>query len=480
MGADKKIKQRADLPFDPDMESPDLRDYTVFEEDEETENPQQKESTTHHMKIHWHDVMRCGKRRPALEGTLRQKASLVGRVGVMYLSTGTGAWRVRESMNTVARALGVTVSADIGLTNLNLSVFDGVHHYTQSLALTTASINTDRLMHLSEWLAKFPERAKTTSTEEFHEELDKVMSKPGNYKPLSLGLAAALACAGFCFNLGGGIVEVICAFVGAFVGQFIRSVLSRKKLTLLAVIAISVACGCLAYIGLILCLERFCGVSSVHESGYICSMLFIIPGFPLITGGIDIAKIDMRSGLERLTYAVLMCAAATYTGMVVAYLLHFAPKDFVPLNLSPAVHIPLWILASFCGVYGFSYLYNSPRKMAFTAALIGMMTNTFRLILAEYVGLPATITCFIGAFCSGMLASVAKKRFNYPRISLTVPANVISVPGMFMYRGFYFLTVGNITEGFAALTRVILMVLALPLGLVFARFISDKHFRTVD
>ena len=35
-------------------------------------------------------------------------------------------------------------------------------------------------------------------------------------------------------------------------------------------------------------------------------MLFIIPGFPFITSGIDLAKLDMRSGLERLAYSLII------------------------------------------------------------------------------------------------------------------------------------------------------------------------------
>ena len=54
-------------------------------------------------------------------------------------------------------------------------------------------------------------------------------------------------------------------------------------------------------------------VSAQHEAGYICSMLFIIPGFPFITSGIDLAKLDMRSGLERLAYAILIILVATMT-----------------------------------------------------------------------------------------------------------------------------------------------------------------------
>ena len=40
-------------------------------------------------------------------------------------------------------------------------------------------------------------------------------------------------------------------------------------------------------------------------------MLFIIPGFPFITSGIDLAKLDMRSGMERLTYALIIVLVAT-------------------------------------------------------------------------------------------------------------------------------------------------------------------------
>ena len=76
-------------------------------------------------------------------------------------------------------------------------------------------------------------------------------------------------------------------------------------------------------------------VSAVHQAGYICAMLFVIPGFPLITGGIDLAKLDMRSGLERVTYALfLILTVATMTGWVTAMVFNFEPADFAALNIS--------------------------------------------------------------------------------------------------------------------------------------------------
>ena len=59
-------------------------------------------SEKHHMQIPWYDVI-VSEERQADHATLEERASLVGRVGIMLLACGTGAWRVREAMNTVAR-----------------------------------------------------------------------------------------------------------------------------------------------------------------------------------------------------------------------------------------------------------------------------------------------------------------------------------------------------------------------------------------
>ncbi len=441
--------------------------------------PQQKKSTTHHMKIHWHQLEN-NSNGPALKAGLREKATLIGRIGLMMLATGTGAWRVREAMNKAARSLGVTVTADIGLVNINMTCFDGKHHYTQALNLTTSGVNTDRMMALEGVLRNFEEDARTQSVHEFHKRLDEVQGMKPNHNALSLALAAALACGGFCFLLGGGLVEMICTFLGAGVGQYIRAKLGAKKITLSATVFISVAAACVVYVAAIKFLELFVGVSRTAEAGYICSMLFVIPGFPLITGGIDIAKIDMRSGLERLSYALLMIIIATFAGLITALILKFSPKDFAPQDIDPMLHCLLRVIASFCGVYGFSFLYNSPKRMALAAALIGMISNTLRLELIDIFGTPAGVAALIGSLTAGLLATAVHRKLGFPRISLTVPAIVIMVPGLFMYRSFYFLSTGAVDAGLQALVKVLIIVIALPIGLVMARILTDKRFRTVD
>ena len=75
-------------------------------------------SEKHHMKILWEEFFKSDDDTLAQDATLVEKASIVGRVGIMLLSCGTGAWRVRDSMDTIARTLGITFSTDIGLVSI--------------------------------------------------------------------------------------------------------------------------------------------------------------------------------------------------------------------------------------------------------------------------------------------------------------------------------------------------------------------------
>ena len=61
-----------------------------------------------HMEIPWHDYIENDSEVLIQQAGLIEKASVVGRVGLIMLSCGTGAWRVRTSMNRLSKELGVT------------------------------------------------------------------------------------------------------------------------------------------------------------------------------------------------------------------------------------------------------------------------------------------------------------------------------------------------------------------------------------
>ena len=49
---------------------------------------------SNHMEIYWHDYAGSDGKMPIVEASLTEKASIIGRTGLMLLSCGTGAWRV--------------------------------------------------------------------------------------------------------------------------------------------------------------------------------------------------------------------------------------------------------------------------------------------------------------------------------------------------------------------------------------------------
>ena len=180
---------------------------------------------------------------------------------------------------------------------------------------------------------------------------------------------------------------------------------------------------------------------------------------------------------EELAYAVLIILVATMTAWIMALLLHLQPVQFPALSLTLPEEIVFRLLASFGGVFGFSLMFNSPRNLAVCAALIGAVTNTFRLELVSLAGFPPAVAAFLGALLSGLLASCLKSAAGYPRISVTVPSIVIMVPGLYFYRAIYNLGILSLMDSATWFADAILIIVALPLGLIFARIVTDKTFR---
>lgn len=318
----------------------------------------------------------------------------------------TGAWRVRSSMNELSELMEVTCTADIGLMSINYTCFDGDNSFSQSLCLTSTGVNTSQLNRLEKFVIDFKSDHLNQNCEEIHSLLDDIEKIHGLYTPNTLAAAAALACGAFTFLLGGGVVEMLCAFVGAGIGNYIRCRLSQKHYTLFLCITASVSAACLTFTGLLKLLE-------------------------------------------------------------IAFSVNLLLWQLVLLRL----------LTSFCGVLGFSLMFNSPIKLAMATGIIGAVSNTIRLEFIDLAAFPPAVAAFICAFIAGILASTLKGVAGYPRISITVPSIVIMVPGLYLYRGFYNLGIMELSTAASWLSSALLIILALPLGLIFARIITDKTFR---
>lgn len=429
-----------------------------------------------HMPVKWHEVLDRADL-PASQAGLSDKSSVICRAGLLLLGGGASTWRVREAMNTVARVLGVTCSVDVSLTSIECTCYDDSGSFSEIVNLPTTGVNTERIWYMEKFVREVRVLGHELTVGQLHGLLDKVEHERGHYAPWQVALAAAAACAAFVFLLGGGPIEMGCAFVGAGLGNLVRRLMIDRHLTHFACIGAGVATACLVYLGSLWLLSLAVPGAMEHEAGYIGAMLFVIPGFPLITSGLDIAKLDLRAGIERMVYACSVIVVATLVAWLVASVVQLRPDDFTPLGLDPAMLLALRALASFIGVFGFSMLFNSPFNMAATAGVVGAIANTARLTLVDAVAMPPEAAAFLGALMAGLLASLAGMRTGFPRISITVPSIVIMVPGLYMYRAVYYMGAFETLDAMEWIVRAVMIVLFLPMGLALARMLTDREWR---
>lgn len=332
---------------------------------------------------------------------------------------------------------------------------------------------------------KLAQSERGITVRDVHKRLDMIERRKPLYSPALSGLASACACASFVFLLGGAPYDMIGAFVGAGLGQWLRRRLFAHHLNQFFVTFVCVAVAAFACVGTLRLIGLFNPLALQHDTAYIGAMLFVIPGFPLITGGLDMAKIDFPSGVQRVMYVLCIILMATLAGWMIASLVHLNPQGFESPNLNPWVNGALRALFAFIGVWGFSMMFNSPQRMCLVAATIGMITDTLRLELVDY-GLAPEAGAFIGAMLAGLLASAWRSavrhgmlppHLGYPRICLTVPSIVIMVPGMYMYQAMFHLgqfeTLLALDWAFCAF----MVIICLPIGLAMARVITDKSWR---
>ena len=331
-----------------------------------------------------------------------------------------------------------------------------------------------------------PQATGGITVRQAHERLDLIERRKPLYSPLFSGFASAVACAAFVFLLGGGPYDMAGAFVGAGIGQWVRRQMLGRRINQFFATGVAVIIAALACVGTLRLVGIFDPVALKHDTAYIGAILFVIPGFPLVTGGLDIAKLDFPSGVQRITYAFSIILVATLGGWAVARMVMLNPQGFEPMNLSPLLMAGLRMIAAFCGVWGFSVLFNSPQRMALVAAVIGALTDTMRLEMQDLLHVPPEMAAFLGAFLAGMLATVWRSsvrhgllppHLGYPRISLTVPSIVIMVPGLYMYRAMFYLGQFNTLNALDWAFRAFMVIICLPIGLVTARVLTDRSWR---
>lgn len=212
---------------------------------------------------------------------------------------------------------------------------------------------------------------------------------------------------------------------------------------------------------------------SPHAAGFISSALFLVPGFPLIAGLLDLMQHQIVAGITRLAYALMVLTAAAFGLCLVAAGASLTLTAPPPPQFGELTTLGFRALASFAGGCGFAILYNSTPRTVVTVGCLALVGNELRLAVYD-AGLQLALATFLGALVVGLLASVARPWLREPRIALTVPGIIIMVPGTYAFQTVVLLDQGNVLAALEAASLGAFVVGAMALGLATARLASQR------
>lgn len=405
--------------------------------------------------------------------SLTSNLNLLLRLGAMMLRAGATAFRVRQSIQRCAGCLGIdAVSMHINLNAIYLSGSQDRENIALIKEVGSTGVNAERLCKMADLVRTF---SSNMNPQDLANRLDAIENERPGYSILQTGIAVGAACGAFAVLNGGTGLEALAACLGGWAGQTLRSLLARQRWNQYAVSALCAVLASSIYCLLaVLMVQAGFGVPR-HTVGFISSVLFLVPGFPLITALLDLLQHEMTAALTRLTYAsMLMLSVALGLSFVISFV-GFSTVPSPPQELSLPILLLVRAIFSFVAGSGFAILFNCSVKNVLFVGLLSMVGNEFRLALRDADwGLP--LATFAGAFAVGVMASLTRGRSRVPRITLTVPGVIMMVPGLYAFDALVLFNHGEITSAIRATVLFCFGVGAMAMGLAAARFVTQPEW----
>ena len=403
------------------------------------------------------------------------EADAVLRLGLLMVAAGTGGYRVIRAMKRAARAMGFDrLDAEISITSVVCTFHRGVSFRTVVATQPAPVVDASRIEALEHLTHHLPNRMSANALTMCLDDI--VHSVTHRWSRPALMVAAGAACAAFALLNYFPVEGAAAGAVAAACGQLVRMLLASRHLNQLGVVAVAAATSCLVFylLNWALPLTHLPDDARAFAAGYIAAVLYLIPGFPLFSSMLDLSRFDITAGLTRLCYAMAVITAATMSVALVS-----AMTGLSPLSIDAPTPTARWYLlaavASFVGVGGFALLFNSSRRMVLFAASIGVVANMVRLVMID-AGVQPQYAAYTGGVVVGLLGAVITARTTLPRITMTVPASVIMIPGTAMYRAVHFLNSGDIDQALSNAATAGLIIVWISAGLVTARILTDRDW----
>lgn len=405
---------------------------------------------------------------------LIRRSDVILRAGILMLGAGTSGLRVRQLMRAVAHTVGIRrIRAQVTYTDIVLTVQRRGIFRTQVSEIPAPGVNAHRIAMLQNLTQTLPKRATVAEVDAI---LDDIERTPKLYPGWVLALLVALACASVTVLTNGGWREVLAVLPASGLTYWLHRTLTRLQLNHLAVVLTSAVVATGLYLGFTRLLDLALGGPSQRmAAGLVCAAIFLIPGFPLVTAGLDLTRIDLMAGVPRMAYAAMVLLAITIGVWLVVAVSGVSP-DLVPaLDWGLGWVWTALLAASFFAVFGWATMFNSPIWTAVASGVVAMIGNLPRLLMLEH-GVKPHVATFVGCFLMGLLCALAARLFSMEKIIMTVPTVLVSIPGSAALRTLIYFDQADVAQAIENGVATVLAVIAMVAGLSGARMLTDPEW----
>lgn len=244
-----------------------------------------------------------------------QLGDILLEIGSLMMSSGANSMRIRVTIMRIANAFGYQTELLITHRALMITISNSIENQTFNNFKRTSphGVNFKLVSGISKMSWNIVSEKWTL--EQIRGELDRLKALP-HFPRLIILTFVSLAGLSFCRLFGGNITEMLITFSATFIGLFVRQEAMKKSFNPYLCIFFAALTS-----SLISGLAVKMSIGENPEFSFATSVLYLIPGVPLINSFSDLIDGNIMNGIMRLTNGMII-AFAIAIGLAIPILIY--------------------------------------------------------------------------------------------------------------------------------------------------------------
>lgn len=252
--------------------------------------------------------------------TVKENAQSVGNIlldiGALLMSSGANSNRIRVTLERIANGLGYKTELLITHRALMLTIIEEEkeHFFSRLKRTSPHGVNFRVVSGISHLSWNVLEQNWTVA--QITDEVNRLKALP-HYPRLIILALVGVAGSAFCRIAGGGYVEMLVAFVATVAGLFVRQEAMRVKFNpYMCVYFASLTASFIAG------LAEIYHIGAQPDKAFATSVLFLVPGVPLINSVTDLLEGNLQNGIIRAINGLIIAFSIAMGLFSVRMILH--------------------------------------------------------------------------------------------------------------------------------------------------------------